>query len=241
MATAVTATNYASALSTAFSKLPVMYANSYALTKNITYFPYLYFDFSQSSFLPTAQNPPTQALLTIFSVAGTMPYYNLSVYPVQPGVLDGWTDTALSFATLQNGMPSTSYTYNQAGYAWPYSPGLGGLANCPLQASLPTFATACQPINSTTVSGGVPGFVSIDVTGYMQSLFKSGGVTNVDFSLVVSCWNVGQNVNYACSPQASFYSADYIVRAASQPPAPSAALTRAAPARRAGSTARTSA
>ena len=181
-----------------------MYANSFALTKNITYFPYLYFDFSNSSFLPSAQNLPSQVLLTVFSLAGTMPYYNLSVYPVQPGVLDGWTDTTLSFATLQNGMAQTSYTYNQAGYSWPYTPGLGGVANCPLMQNVPSFVTACAPINTTTVSGGVPGFASIDVTGYMQQQFMAGGVTSVDFSLVVSCWSPSQGLNYACSPQASF-------------------------------------
>ncbi len=182
-----TALNYASANNTAFASAWVLPANSYASTKNITYYPYMLFDFTHAAFLPTKANPPTSASLTLYSIGGTMPYYNVSVYPVQPGALDGWQDVSLSFASLQGGAPATFYTYNQAGYSWPYSPGIGGNSTCTLMKGLPSTVTACTPINTTTVAGGISGFVTIDVTGYITALVAAGGVTSVDFSIVVSC------------------------------------------------------
>jgi hypothetical protein len=139
-----TPSNYASALATAGS-YEWMLGNSFAKTLNITFFPYLYFNFSAAPFFPQPGNLPTQASLVIFQTAGTMPYYNVSAYPVQPGSLDGWNEASLAFAQLQNGMAATAYTYN-AVYNWPYSPGYGGPSNCPLQAQLPAGVVACKPL-----------------------------------------------------------------------------------------------
>ena len=69
-------------------------------------------------------------------------YYNLSVYPVNYPA--SWSQSSLNFASLQT-LASTGYAYN-AVYNWPYSPGFGGAANCPLATGLAPTVTACQPI-----------------------------------------------------------------------------------------------
>ena len=139
--TGSTAVNYASANNLAGGN-PILLGNSFANTKNIMYYPYLYFNFGAAAFPPTTSNLPTQVLLHIFSIGGQTSYYNLSVYPNNNPTV--WNQNTLSFATLQTLAP-TAYTYN-AQYNWPYTPGFGGAANCPLATGLPPTVTACQPI-----------------------------------------------------------------------------------------------
>jgi hypothetical protein len=146
--TGSTSTNYASAAHV-FGSNTLLLGNSYANTKNISYFPYLYFDLSTSAYPPTPTNLPKQVLLNVFSVSGQMSYYNLSVYPVeQPNGWDAAGGSTLSFSSLQTLAPSV-YTYN-AQYNWPYTPGYGGATNCSLLTSLPAAITgstgACQPL-----------------------------------------------------------------------------------------------
>lgn len=147
-ATGSTTTNYASAARVNGNSTQLL-GNSYANTKNISYYPYLYFDLSTSAYPPTPTNLPTQVLLNIFSVSGQTSYYNLSVYPVQQP--DGWDSaggSTLSFSSLQT-LASTAYTYN-AQYNWPYTPGYGDAVNCDRLTSLPASVTsttgACQPL-----------------------------------------------------------------------------------------------
>jgi hypothetical protein len=142
-ATGSTTTNAASASNT-FGGGTVLLGNSFAGAKNLSYFPYLFFDLTQSQFYPTSSNLPTQASLNVFSIGGQMPYYNLSVYPVNSP--NGWNQNTLNFMSLQPSQASTFYTYNQAGYQWPYTPGLGGSLGCTLMAIVPSTVTACVPL-----------------------------------------------------------------------------------------------
>jgi hypothetical protein len=149
-ATGSTTTNAASASATNGGGT-ILLGNSYANTKNITYFPYLYFDLTQSQFYPKPAstlypqgNLPTQVSLNVFSIGGQMSYYNLSVYPVNTP--SSWNQNSLSFMSLQTSQASTFYTYNQAGYQYPYSPGLGGSSGCTRMANVPSSVTACTPL-----------------------------------------------------------------------------------------------
>ena len=63
------ANNYASAQST-YGSAQILLGNSYAYTKNVTFYPYLYFNYGASAFPPTASNPPKQVLLNVFSISG---------------------------------------------------------------------------------------------------------------------------------------------------------------------------
>ncbi len=142
-------TNYASAQNV-FGSSPTLLGNAFANTKNVTYVPYLYFNFSASAFSPDVNNLPTQASLVVYSVGGTMPYYNLSVYPVQSATLGSWNN-GLSFSALQPSLASTGYTYNAA-YNWPWSPGWGGATNCPALPNTPAGITACKPLVRAVVT-----------------------------------------------------------------------------------------
>ena len=82
--------------------------------------------------------------LNVFSIGGQTSYYNLSVYPVNTP--SSWDQSTLSFMSLQTSQASTFYTYNQAGYQYPYSPGLGGSSSCILMANVPPSVTACTPL-----------------------------------------------------------------------------------------------
>ena len=153
--TGSTAVNYASANNFAGGNT-ILLGNSFANSKNITYFPYLYFNYSNSTFPPTTSNLPKQVLFNVFSIGGQMSYYNLSVYPNYPTtVWNNPNQNTLSFASLQTLAP-TAYTYN-AQYNWPYTPGYGNASNCPLATGLPPTVTACQPIVRLAHAARSPG------------------------------------------------------------------------------------
>ena len=194
----------------AFGGAQQLLANSFASTKALNYFPYLFFNLA-GAFGPSASNPPQQVLLNVFSLSGQMPYYNLSVYPVNAP--STWTEGGLSFASLNPQLTAANQWTASAAYNFPYSPGLGGASSCATLATTPAGITACAPLSTVSVSGGTPGYASLDVTSYVAAQVLNGA-TSVDFALSVSCFGTTPGNAYfglqgPCSPLVYFASREY--------------------------------